>query len=105
MDKVYTEVRTIFEMTFQAVVFRRSECVRDKERGGDRSVYCAFDFLCYYNRESGWRSSHQSRLPPQRPGIESARGLRFVDLNLTPRVFLRLLRFSSLWKFDFHAKI
>ena len=37
--------------------------------------------------ESGWRSGHQSRLPPLRPGIESARGLRFVDLNLTPRVF------------------
>ena len=55
--------------------------------------------------ESGWRSGHQSRLPPLRPGIEAARGLRFVDLNLTPRVFLRVLRFSSLCKFDFHAKI
>ena len=55
--------------------------------------------------ESGWRSCHQSRLPPLRPGIESARGLRFVDLNLTPRVFLRVLRFSSLCKFDFYTKI
>ena len=55
--------------------------------------------------ESGWRSGHQSRLPPLRPGIESARGMRFVDLNLTPRVFLRVFRFSSLCKFDFHAKI
>ena len=55
--------------------------------------------------ESGWRSGHQSRLPPLRPGIESARGLRFVDLNLTPRVFLRVLQISSLCKFDFHAKI
>ena len=34
-----------------------------------------------------------------------ARGLRFVDLNLTLRVFLRVLWFSSLCKFDFHAKI
>ena len=32
-------------------------------------------------RESGWRSGHQSRLPPLQPGIESARGLRFVDLT------------------------
>ena len=32
-------------------------------------------------------------------------GLRFVDLNLTLRVFLRVLWFSSLCKFDFHAKI
>ena len=40
--------------------------------------------------ESGWRSGHQLRLPPLRPGIESARGLKFVDLNLTPRVFLPL---------------
>ena len=31
--------------------------------------------------------------------------LRFVDLNLTPRVILRVLRFSFLCKFDFHAKI
>ena len=50
-------------------------------------------------------SGHQSHLPPLRPGIESACGLRFVDLNLTPRVFLRVLQFSSLCKFDFHAKI
>ena len=55
--------------------------------------------------ESGWRSGHQSRLPPLRPGIESACGLKFVDLNLTPRVFLRVLRFSSLGKFDFNANI
>ena len=27
-----------------------------------------------YRLESGWRSGHQSRLPPLRPGIESARG-------------------------------
>ena len=65
----------------------------------------AATFLVNYHRESGWRSGHQSRLPPLRPAIESARGLRFVDLNLTPRVFLRVLRFSSLCKFDFHAKI
>ena len=40
------------------------------------------------------------------PRIESwacsncSRWLRFVDLNLTPRVFLRALRFSSLCKID-----
>ena len=37
--------------------------------------------------------------------LGSARGLRFVDLNLTSRVFLRVLRFSSLCKFNFHAII
>ena len=37
--------------------------------------------------------------------LGSARGLRFVDLNLIPRVFLRVLRFSSLSKIDFHANI
>ena len=37
---------------------------------------------------AGWRSGHQSHLPPLRRGIlGSARGQRFVDLNLTPRVF------------------
>ena len=35
--------------------------------------------------------------------LGSARGLRFVDLNLTPRVFLRVL-FSSLCKFDYHSR-
>ena len=36
--------------------------------------------------------------PESNPGL--AQGLRFVDLNLTPRVFLRVLRFSSLSKID-----
>ena len=55
--------------------------------------------------ESGWRIGHQSRLPTLRPGIEFTRALRFVYLNLSPRVFLRVLRFSFLCKFDFHANI
>ena len=37
--------------------------------------------------------------------LGSARGLRFIDLSLTPSVFLRILKFSTLCKFDFHAKI
>ena len=32
-----------------------------------------------------------------------ARGLRFVELNLTLRVILRELRLSNLCKFDFHT--
>ena len=37
--------------------------------------------------------------------LGSLRGLRFVTLNLTLMVFLRVLRFSSLCKFYFDAKI
>ena len=59
-------------------------------------------------RESGWPKGYHSRLLPPRTRVQIlgfARGLRFVDLNLTPRVFLQDLRFSSLLKIDFHAKI
>ena len=50
--------------------------------------------------ESGWRTGYHPRLPPLRlwfdPGL--VRGLWLVDLNLTPRFFLWVLRFSSLGK-------
>ena len=54
--------------------------------------------------ESGWFSGHQPCLPPLWPrfnsGLGSYVGWVSVDLNLTPRVFLRVLRFSSLLKID-----
>ena len=34
--------------------------------------------------ESGWRSGHQSRLPPLRPGIEAARGLGSDSEGFSP---------------------
>ena len=37
--------------------------------------------------------------------LDSACGLSFANLNLTPDVFLRIHRFSSLWKFDMRATI
>ena len=57
--------------------------------------------------ESDWPSRHHPRLSPLWPGFEPGfepglvRGLRSVDLNLTPGFFLpvlRVLRFSSLRK-------
>ena len=55
-------------------------------------------------RESGWFSGHQPCLPPLWPrfnsGLGSYVGWVSVDLNLTLRVFLRVLRFSSLLKID-----
>ena len=43
---------------------------------------------------------HHSRLSPLRPGIDSARGLRFVLLSLMPTVFLRVPRVSAFSKID-----
>ena len=53
-----------------------------------------------YDWESGSRSGQHPRLPPLRPGFDPGlvRELWLVDLNLTPRVFLRVYRFSSLSK-------
>ena len=52
-------------------------------------------------RESGWFGGYQPCLPPLRPGFNSGPPISYVvDLNLTPRVFLRVLRFSSLSKID-----
>ena len=54
--------------------------------------------------ESGWFSGHQPCLPPLWPrfnsGLGSYVGWVSVDLNLTPRGFLRELQFSSLLKID-----
>ena len=54
--------------------------------------------------ESGWFDGHRPCLPPLWPRFNSALGSYVgwvsVDLNLTPRVFLRVLRFSSLIKID-----
>ena len=51
-------------------------------------------------QESGCRSDHHLRLPPLWPGFDPrlVRGLWLVDLKLTPRVFLPILRFFSLRK-------
>ena len=64
-------------------------------------------FLLNFTRtpgESGWFSGHQPCLPPLWPGFNSGLGSYVgwvsVDLNLTPRVFLRVLRFPSLRKID-----
>ena len=53
-----------------------------------------------YDWESGWRSGQHPRLTPLRPGFDPGlvRELWLVDLNLTPRVFLRVYRCSSLGK-------
>ena len=50
--------------------------------------------------ESGWCTCHHPRLPPLRPGFDPGlvRGLWLVDLNLTPRGFLWVLRCFSLHK-------
>ena len=48
----------------------------------------ALGFFCYC---FPWRRGHHPCLPPLRPRFNPGlvRGLRLVDLNLTPRVFLR----------------
>ena len=55
-------------------------------------------------RHSGWFSGHQPCLPPLWPrfnsGLGSYVGWVSANLNLTPKIFLRVLRFSSLLKID-----
>ena len=84
-----------------------------------RVIYCVWwnwkknkdrviDASNWFIGESGWRNGHQSHLPPLRPGIASWAPHVGWDLSISiwhPRLFLRVLRFSSLFKFDFHAKI
>ena len=70
------------------------------------SAYVACAYACVVRKwgESGWFSGHQPCLPPVRSrfnsGLGSNVGWVSVDLNLTPMVFLRVLRFSSLLKID-----
>ena len=56
--------------------------------------------LVGWSGESGWCNGHHPRLLPLRPGFDPGlvRGLWLVHLNLTPRVFLRVLWFSFLSK-------
>ena len=68
---------------------------------------CQFTFsmaVWHMAVESGWFSGHQPCLPPLWPGFNSGFGLYVgwvsVNLNLTPRVFLRVLRFSPLLKIN-----
>ena len=54
-------------------------------------------------REQGWRSGESARLPPMWPGFDSwTRRHMWVEFVVSsrpaPRVFLRVLRFSSLLK-------
>ena len=96
-------------MKIMTMTIKRNDHDRNNNFNRDLDPNVNLDRICNHDFdhdfESCWRSGHQSRFPPLRPRIESACGLRFVDLNLTPRIFLRVLRFSSLCKFDFHAMI
>ena len=74
-------------------------------------TFCHPNTVCpkgYEDRErSGWRSGMVIICPSHLydPGstFGPARMMRFVNVSLTPRVFLRLLRFSSLRKIDSHS--
>ena len=53
--------------------------------------------LVYDHEESNWGSGHHSLLPPLPPRFDLGlvRGLRLVDLNLTPMAFLQKVVSSS----------